>query len=709
MVCFVLHIIYLGLALNNLMSQYTMAHSIEKQQQEEPLSTTQWLMSSLETRMNAHLDLTTVMLDNLDNVLDQKAKLILNKDSTEESHTRYDSIASSSNDAILLNFEDSNMQSIIDLFSALTDINFIYTNVSLDFPVTLVAPNKVLLRDFEGIILKILDTNGIAANEIGNNVYLSYKTDANTGAKIGESDVDGHMYVTKIFHIDHSSPTDIAKVVEPLLSMTSNIGITDEYIVVTDTTSILARVTKLIEAIDLAGMEFAIKEYKIKEFDPGMIHTLQDMALKILAPFIAGKVFVMVPYERKNQIYIIASKLLVQKAYEVLESLDCPEEILANNSKLYITPLHKIPKAHIYRVCYQNPKAVLSILKEWSSIINAGSIKSELLEALESLNLLEDSNLLTYYSTSKVAQLIDTMLRTIDVPCGLVGIDILILDTLVSKQYSFGVDWHGSSGKNIDPVKNISELGLDLVSGFSFTSIGNVLKIGNIIFDDISTFIQAVYDDTGSYIAWNPNITTSDQHDADLFFGSQIPVKSGSVTRSPDGNSTTYNEHTVLDVGVRLKIKASIGHVNINDDNSKGDIVLDIHQEITDITQTVGHGVRVQDYPTTTKYLVDTSVRVPDQAYLLLSGLSRDLSKSTSSGLPCGNIFCRMFCFISRIFGGHTLEFNEKRCWMVFIKPHIINSAEEILQSYMNKTNALDNDEMLAPQIKQKLIDNKLL
>jgi general secretion pathway protein D len=118
-----------------------------------------------------------------------------------------------------------------------------------------------------------------------------------------------------------------------------------------------------------------------------------------------------------------------------------------------------------------------------------------------------------------------------------------------------------------------------------------------------------------------PNILTSDNKEAEIIVGSNVPFQGSSTISS--GLSTTSIERK--DVGITLKIKPQI---------SEGDYIrLDLSQEISAIgaTITVGNGSTDR---ITTKRSAKTSIVVKDNETVVIGGLIQDQDEDVVTKVP---------------------------------------------------------------------------
>jgi len=198
----------------------------------------------------------------------------------------------------------------------------------------------------------------------------------------------------------------------------------------------------------------------------------------------------------------------------------------------------------------------------------------------------------------------------------------------------------------------------------SFTGTGNV--ISSLVTDNLGTpanfaaVLRALETNGAVNVLSTPNILTSDNKEAEIFVGENVPFR-GNVTIS---NTTTPSFQSIerKDTGISLKITPQI---------SEGEYVkLDLYQEISAVSPTTTTGAADL---ITTKRSAKTSVVVKDKDTVVIGGLIQDRELENISKMPLlGDIplLGWLFKFKSKS--------REKTNLMIVLTPRIIRNAEEM-------------------------------
>jgi general secretion pathway protein D len=193
-----------------------------------------------------------------------------------------------------------------------------------------------------------------------------------------------------------------------------------------------------------------------------------------------------------------------------------------------------------------------------------------------------------------------------------------------------------------------------LASGFSLGLFGESVEIGGMTFPSIAAIVQVYKTDEDVNILSTPQLLTTDNQEASITVGSNIPFQTTTSTTDND----TYNSYEYRDVGKTLKITPQINKDRL--------VRLNISLEVSALESTT-------DYrPTTLKRTVETTVMVKDGRTVVIGGLIDDTFSQTEYKVPClGDIPGLGWLFKTRSKG------NEKTNLFVFITPKVIQNPKE--------------------------------
>jgi len=344
----------------------------------------------------------------------------------------------------------------------------------------------------------------------------------------------------------------------------------------------------------------------------------------------------------------------------------------------------------IHKLQYQQGIEVEAALKKIGADMQTQpNAPQRLLRAIQSLQWIKATNTFLASGDEESLASVKKLIQGLDVPLKQVFIEVLVIETDVRNSMDFGLEW--AAGGNWDnklsfgtsnaiphstsPFMNAVK-GTNATSkpsGFGQISAGNGFNlgvIGDLIFHKgrsyltLGSLVSALQVDGDSTIVLNQKIITQDNKNSKIFVGDNIPF-AGSVVQTVGASQQTTSNIDYRDVGVSLSITPTLG---------EGDIItLDIKQEITEAlgdfemhSLTDVAGIR------TTKTDMSTQVHVPDQHFLILTGMIRNHKSHHKAGIPClGGI-----PFLGAAFSKNKKR-DDKKNVIVYVRPQIIHSIED--------------------------------
>jgi len=377
----------------------------------------------------------------------------------------------------------------------------------------------------------------------------------------------------------------------------------------------------------------------------------------------------------------------------------------------------------IYKLQYHQGNEILTALKQIANDLGPGTAtgNQNLLNAVNSLQWIRVTNSLLASGEADTLTKLRDLIQNLDVPLRQVFIEVLVIETNVNNAQNFGLQWGGkmkylnkfaagtgdfpaastSPAASTNPVNplaangynssnsiipgiqqttatsfpnpnpNASGVGgIPLFSGFDFGVIGDIIMHKGNSFISIGSLVNALQTDTDSTVVLNPKIITQDNRTSTIFVGQNIPFIGSQVQTSANIVSSTNNIE-YRDIGFNLTITPTIGNNDV--------VTLDINTDISQVTSNPNLTVSNTSNQTgqitgiqTSHTSMTTKVHVPDQHFVVLSGMISDQKFRSKSGLPCLGglpVIGVLFSENDRSVAKQNLIF--------FIRPQVVNTYEE--------------------------------
>lgn len=370
--------------------------------------------------------------------------------------------------------------------------------------------------------------------------------------------------------------------------------------------------------------------------------------------------------------------------------------LVSDKGRTEILPYHEYEKKgefHVYKLQYHVGNEILTAIKNVAISMKANPHASKaLLQAIASMQWVESTNSILYSGTEEGIDELTALITSLDVPKKQVFIEVLVIETDVRKGLEFGLEW-GSGGQYrnkfgyglgnfpaaprqapfAQTLQGINATdtptGTDqfpLGRGFDLGVIGDIILHKGKSYFSLGSLVSAIEADQDSTIILNQKIITQDNKLSRIFVGDNIAF-TGSVVETIGASQQTSSNIEYRDVGVKLNITPLLG---------EGDMItLEISEEITDVIPSLHRASDSANGINTTKTDMATQVHVPDQSFLVLSGMIRNTKRERKSGIPClGGL-----PMIGAAFSKTTTD-DEKRNVIVFVRPQIIRSNEDYRQ-----------------------------
>lgn len=302
-------------------------------------------------------------------------------------------------------------------------------------------------------------------------------------------------------------------------------------------------------------------------------------------------------------------------------------------------------------------------------------------ERLPNIQIVPDeaNNALVITATTKEYKRLRQILERIDVMPNQVMLEATIAEVKLNDQLKYG-------------IRAFLKIGATQLR-FNDTTAGTVAPAfpGFSSFWDVANVqvaLNALQTVTDVNIVSSPTLMVLDNKKAVLQVGDEVPISTGTTV----ANATTITSVAYKSTGIVLNITPRINDLNR--------VVLDIEQEVSDVTTTTTSGI---DSPTIQQRRVRTTVTVNDGESIMLAGLQQDKSTNTRNKTPVagdlplfGNLFKSKDDTISRT------EL------LIAITPRIVKDARQVrgvTEEFRDKMNYRNRPQRQGPPDAREQLD----
>jgi len=547
--------------------------------------------------------------------------------------------------------------------------------------------------DREGVrrlFYSVLDAHNFTVIDEGDRILITPVTEAKTRAGTGSAkNTTASQFVTQVIELNTSSANDIAGLVRPLVSVNGYVGpsVSANALVITDTAANAQRIAHVVRQLDSGQSSMhavvQLRHAQVSDVVSVMESSLgkrnADTSIQVLAD------------TRTNRLILIGPPAVRQRLTELARGLDIPATATPDN-------------ARVIRLRHSDARQLAEILESMGQgrkvapAVGAG--KDIAPSTTFMIKADESQNALVLIAEPAQVRTIESIVRQLDQPRAQVLIHAAIVEISGDIAEAVGVQW----GLNTGDAKgfiNFPGTDIPIVGGLKFDEKksapeGALLHLGS---DRFGALISALASNTHSNLLSTPSLLTLDNQEAEIIVGQNVPFKTGSYATNSSGADNPFTTVERKDVGISLKIKPYI--------NEGSTLRLEVEQEVSDIAPSVS-GIDSSDLITNKRALKST-ILADDGEIIVIGGLIRDSVRTQKSGVP----LLRDIPYLGALFRW-TRETQTKSNLMVFLRPTIVRSTEDLSDVSQRRYNALrdlsqpgarENNSLLLPADARQLFE----
>ncbi|MFQ5480231.1 MAG: type II secretion system secretin GspD [Thermodesulfobacteriota bacterium] len=605
--------------------------------------------------------------------------------------------ASGSSGNIAMNFHDVEISTVVRFISETTGKNFIYDN-RLKGKITIIAPRELSRAEAFDLFVSVMELKGFTVINTGS----AYRVSPLSMIKQGPVAVSkgkerplraNELYMARLIPLEHLTPGDLLPVLTPIVSRQGYMAAfgTSNSILILDTARNINKILKVVEYLDIKGIsspsELVMLKYAMAE---EMVETLNKYksgggkgvvmaGQPPMSPLASKKIAIAV--KRLNAVIIIGNDAERQKLRDLITLLDVrPSEVRSRINVYYLenADAGELAKT-LEKVMSSAPSSTMTTGGKPKKPVK---VQSRFTYPIVITPDVDTNSLIIMAQPDDYLSLVD-VIKQLDRRPSQVYVEAMIVEVSVDRARDLGTKWRLAAEQNGAPVtiggfgsvdsSTMSNI-VSGLAGFSLGGVGNLFDFtarqpdgstvtlgtqGFSVLFNLSDFKDVVN------VLSTPQILTSDNQEAEIVVGDNVPFLSSLERSSSTTNQPVLQSIERKDVGVTLKIKPQI---------SKGEYIkLDIYQEISSVTPTTQTaGVSASDI-ITSKRSAKTTVVVKDRQTIVIGGLIQDKIVKNDTRVPVlSKIPLLGWLFKS------TTKSKEKTNLLVYLTPTIVRDFDDL-------------------------------
>ncbi len=571
--------------------------------------------------------------------------------------------------AATLNWKDADIRQVVEAVAAVTGKNFIL-DPRVTGRVTLLSPTPLGPDALYQAFLSILQVHGYVAIESGDLIKIipdatarQFPTAIGTAGAAGPDDL-----ATQVIQLRNVGATQLVPILRPLIPqyghLVAHAG--SNMLIISDRAANVARMVAIVRRIDQASDE-----------DIEVVPLQHASASEIVRIMTA-----LTQTPRGDGAPVTTSLVADARTNSVLIGGDRNERLRLRTLIAHLdTPLEEGGDTQVRYLRYADAEELATKLQQHAT----GQVQAAAAgqpagggAGLDKVSVWADSqtNAIVVNAPPKMMRSLMQIVDKLDIRRAQVLVEAIIVEVIVDRQNELGVSIGvaDTTGENSplavtnfpDFLSGVVQVGTAAAGTVTDPSgligEGATIGVGRISDNGVSfaAILAAVEGDANTNLISTPSIVTTDNEEATLNVGQEVPFVTGSFTNT-GGTGGAVNPFQTIQrqqIGVKLSITPQI--------NEGESMVLDISQEISSIAQSAAGAVDL----ITNQRIIETTVIVDDGEILVLGGLLEDVLRESDQRVPVlGRI-----PLLGNLFRSRQTE-KTKTNLMIFIRPTILRDA----------------------------------
>ena len=542
------------------------------------------------------------------------------------------------------NYKEADIRQIVEAVGEVTQKNFII-DPRVSAKVTMLSSSPMTPEAFYEAFLSILQVHGYVAVTSGDLIKIvpdatarQYAGPLGTAGAAGGDDI-----VTQVIQVQNVGAAQLVPILRPLIPQYGHLAAHpgSNMLIISDRAANVSRMLSIIRRIDQSNDE----DVEVVRLE----HASAAEIVRILTS--------LTQQPRSDGVPVNTSLVADARTNSVLIGGDKSERLRLRALIAHLdTPLEEGGDTQVRYLRYADAEELSTKLQQHfqTQVQAAAGQAGTTTTATNAVSVWADTqnNAIVVSAPPKMMRSLMQIVDKLDIRRAQVLVEAIIVEVVADKTSELGVTWaiEGSGSNTPIGVTNFPDFGPGIVQiGGAAGSGGQVdptgligegisIGLGRISDAGISfaSIIRALNGDADTNIISTPSIVTTDNEEATLNVGQEVPFVTGSYSNTGNAGGSVNPFQTIQrqQIGVKLVITPQI---------NEGDaLLLTIAQEISSIAQSAAGAVDL----ITNQRIIETTVIVDDGEILVLGGLLEDVLRESDQRVPVlgripiiGNLF----------------------------------------------------------------------
>ncbi|MCZ7591351.1 MAG: type II secretion system secretin GspD [Kiritimatiellae bacterium] len=591
------------------------------------------------------------------------------------------------------NFDQVEIPVLVKLVGEMTGRRFVVGD-EITGRVTVVTPQRIPVKEAYPLLLSILESRGMSVSEQGGvNQVILLPERAVAGATVvtdGGETAETAGLVTRLIHVEHVNVAELKRLLEPLVRGGKSGALAafppTNHLIITDTAESVRNMERIIAELDKPGAARVVEVLKLKYASPDELsrqlvaamrgsETSGDKIARHLQQVGEGQSslpadVIVVPSPRANSVILVGTPVQLKEMKEIVGRMDVESP----------SGYGRLNAIFLRYLSAEDAAKSLNALLAKSDKEQRAPIAIEHNTANNAL--IVDANPQDFEFLRKLVEQLDQVPQQ-------VMVEVLLAEVAVGHQIDLGVRLatteqpkDGSTSVmgvsrpgDSDSLAQFLESGV-FPQGLAFGVARGTYTdpISGKILPNVPLLIEALAQNRDVKILSNIPLWAQNNAEANVSVVENIPVLRSTIEGGSGTSRDVIQNIDRLDVGIKLKLTPHV--------NPDGDITLNLNPSIEAITDTGPSGT--QFAPTIAKREVSTTITVPNNATVVISGMIREDQVKVVRKVPLlGDIPLLGLLFRSKS------DQKQRTNLLIFVTPHIVTDmrvAQELKEKFQAQT-----------------------
>lgn len=577
---------------------------------------------------------------------------------------------------VVLNFNEVDISTMVKFISDLTGKNFILDD-RVKGKISVYSPSKLSTDEAYNVFVSVLELKGFTVVQSGKVTKIVPSAAARqSGFTLfpeGAALPVNESYVAQVSKLENISAQEALAFLQPMISKDGHISVfgPGNLILMVDSALNIRKLHGILQTIDTERTREGLEIIYLKNASAESAATTirQWLTGSDSKPAGAGQPAVaggsggggagsVLADQRLNALLVFGNDNTKKAVRELVAKLDvAPPEASSKVNVYYLentdaTEMAKVLDGVVKGITAQaTAPGQPGAAAPQASPFDSGKVTITPDKASNSLVIMASPN--DYNNLTQVIKKLDRRSKQ-------VFVQVLIAEVSLNKSRALGMQSGVIGGAVLnqymtvagmyDPLGTLADFGKILAAGGKLTPSLSASPV------NVTAVLKALDENGLLNVLSTPNILTSDNKEAEINVGENVPFK-GASTQSTFGTTESVERK---DIGINLKIKPQI---------SEGDYIrLDINQEISAVK---GKGDAIDLI--TTKRAAKTSIVVKNKETVVIGGLIQDTEEENIQKTP----FLGDIPGLGWLFKTKTKTKNKTNL-MILLTPHIVKDAADL-------------------------------